>query len=32
MNAARRGKVDAVMVWKLDRLAVALDVLANIRT
>ncbi len=32
MEAARRGKVDAVMVWKLDRFGrSALDVLANIR-
>ena len=32
MDAARRGKLDAVMVWKLDRFGrSALDVLANIR-
>lgn len=32
MEAARRGKVDAVVVWKLDRFGrSALDVLANIR-
>lgn len=32
MDAARRGKLDAVMVWKLDRIGrSALDVLANIR-
>jgi putative DNA-invertase from lambdoid prophage Rac len=32
MDAARRGKVDAVLVWKLDRFGrSALDVLANIR-
>lgn len=32
MEAARRGKLDAVMVWKLDRFGrSALDVLANIR-
>jgi putative DNA-invertase from lambdoid prophage Rac len=32
MAAARRGKVDVVMVWKLDRFGrSALDVLANIR-
>jgi putative DNA-invertase from lambdoid prophage Rac len=32
MHAARRGKLDAVMVWKLDRFGrSALDVLANIR-
>jgi putative DNA-invertase from lambdoid prophage Rac len=32
MQAARRGKLDAVMVWKLDRFGrSALDVLANIR-
>lgn len=32
MEAARRGKVDAVMVWKLDRFGRSvLDVLANIR-
>jgi DNA invertase Pin-like site-specific DNA recombinase len=32
MDAARRGKLDAVLVWKLDRFGrSALDVLANIR-
>jgi DNA invertase Pin-like site-specific DNA recombinase len=32
MAAARRGKLDAVLVWKLDRFGrSALDVLANIR-
>ena len=32
MDAARRGKLDAVVVWKLDRFGrSALDVLANIR-
>ena len=32
MGAARRGKLDAVVVWKLDRFGrSALDVLANIR-
>jgi DNA invertase Pin-like site-specific DNA recombinase len=32
MEAARRGKLDAVLVWKLDRFGrSALDVLANIR-
>lgn len=32
MDAARRGKLDAVMVWKLDRFGrSALDVLANVR-
>ncbi|ACL63380.1 Resolvase domain protein [Anaeromyxobacter dehalogenans 2CP-1] len=32
MEAARRGKLDAVVVWKLDRFGrSALDVLANIR-
>jgi len=32
MNDARRGKLDAVLVWKLDRFGrSALDVLANIR-
>jgi DNA invertase Pin-like site-specific DNA recombinase len=32
MEAARRGKVDAVLVWKLDRFGrSALDVLGNIR-
>jgi DNA invertase Pin-like site-specific DNA recombinase len=32
MEAGRRGKLDAVMVWKLDRFGrSALDVLANIR-
>lgn len=32
MEAARRGKLDVVMVWKLDRFGrSALDVLANIR-
>jgi DNA invertase Pin-like site-specific DNA recombinase len=33
MEAARRGKLDAVLVWKLDRFGrSALDVLANIRS